>query len=429
MTDNPRCTWRPNLCAQASSFRQRVQANNAVSRRAGLIFVRLAEAKFTLLVLVLVAVYGAGIWGVVTARIGDSYASSGPTFRTFSADEDNQYVLPPPETTSYILYYPKAFDPDKKQLTLQVGLRPSLYLGETTGSSWQIFGYDVLLQMAGARVAAEPNSSQVIFQGSRDSVTLDLAERLAEEQNQPDVADWGQEIATDRLTVLATPQLYAPFDVILDVETYGRGFFFRDDIFWYPFDSYGFTFNLAAWGQPWFNLDSLQFQEALEPWRIVPVHFVLERGNVPGRRWSTDVENWSVLSRPAGWLGVGYADDPDEVASSNASGRGGLALMAQRPLSVRLLVLLFSLIYVASVLALSIVVTQIAKIRRPPTGNILVWAAALVFASVSLRSGLPSNVPYGVLFDWIFFFPTLIVSILSTLYLALNWVKRADYIP
>jgi hypothetical protein len=62
------------------------------------------------------------------------------------------------------------------------------------------------------------------------------------------------------------------------------------------------------------------------------------------------------------------------------------------------------------------------------TGDMLVWAAALVFASVSLRDGLPDEVPYGVLFDWLVFFPTLIVSIVSTLYLAIVWVRRADFI-
>ncbi len=67
--------------------------------------------------------------------------------------------------------------------------------------------------------------------------------------------------------------------------------------------------------------------------------------------------------------------------------------------------------------------------RRPPTGFGLVWAAALAFAAVSLRTALPREVPYGVAFDWIFFFPTLLASALFTLMLATDWVRRDDFTP
>ncbi len=390
---------------------------------------KVAIGKAALLSLTLLVVYFVGILGIVNSRQGESYASGVPPFVEFSLEEQDQYERPSPELSAYVLFSPKEFDRQTKRLALQVGFRPPLFVGEATGTSWQLFGYDVLLQMAGARMMNQTNSSEMLFEGTRDSITVELAERYMSAGEGTAEFNWGSLRLDDRYSRPETAPLYAPFDVVLDSPTYGRGFFFRDDVFWYPFDTYGFSFNLRTRARPWIDFQNLDFTESEPSWTIVPFHFVIERGNVPGNYWTTELENWTIMSRPVGWLGVGYLDSPDEVMDGNQIGIGGLAMLVQRPTSVKILVLLFGFIYFASIVALSVVVIQIFKTRRPPTGNILVWAAALVFASVSLRAGLPTNIPYGVLFDWVFFFPSLIISILSTLFLAVNWVKRADYIP
>lgn len=66
---------------------------------------------------------------------------------------------------------------------------------------------------------------------------------------------------------------------------------------------------------------------------------------------------------------------------------------------------------------------------RPPSAQILAWVAALSFATLAVREVLPDSPPPGIALDYLLFFPTLVVSAISTVLIGLSWSSRNDYVP
>jgi len=70
---------------------------------------------------------------------------------------------------------------------------------------------------------------------------------------------------------------------------------------------------------------------------------------------------------------------------------------------------------------------SIARFRRPPSMNLLLWLATVLFAILQVRTNFPGNPPIGILLDFTVVFPVLglllILGITNTLY----WLKRTDW--
>lgn len=360
---------------------------------------------------------------------GTPYSETVASFSVMSPEEFSR--VDPPDSPTMIVYRPVAFDPVRQTLTLRIFVRPDgTSGGQTVGDNWQLDGSDVRLIFNGPlEIAGERGDPQLIFEGDPTVLPNDLAEAIVLE---PALSDDLRRLAeSSRTAAWADGIQYSPFEIDLPTQLYGRTFRFRDDAFWFPFDSYGFQMSIHGNARYHFEFDPIRLRDEPTQWFPLPMEPFPGRGNeISGRGpWSTLVDGWQVSYRHTGWLGSDFPTAPETISESMQLGLIGVAFYVERPRSEILLTGLFALIFLVTMIALVIVVRSVRGGRRPPTGFGLVWAAALAFAAVSLRTALPGEVPYGVAFDWIFFFPTLLGSALFTLMLASDWVTRDDFTP
>lgn len=394
----------------------------SLRKRRALIQISVAVLAYVSIVAAVVA--SSSDWGVNDGKPAFSTLERG-TFPNWSPDSVN---------TSLLEYRPKAFDEDVRRLSVEIQYTPAMSIGESEGNSFLVLGNNLSLSFAGGQVGGSPYESRLYVEGVPGVLSYRYIDVLKEISRGVQPGEYSEEfisqLETNALRSYADRVLRPPFDVSVQADTSERGFASRDNIFWYPFDSYGFTLNLQGVVQPTVDIatEELNVQDA--PLRTMGLNVRPDAGSSGGRAYYAErVGEWNVRSRPTGYLSIGFEASPDEVIAGWRSGLGSVAFLVERTFAGKILALIYGLIYLVSMAALLVVIRQIACEWRPPTGNMLVWAAALVFASVSLRQGLPGSVPIGTLFDWVFYFPALLTAIACTLYLAIKWVQRDDYTP
>lgn len=88
------------------------------------------------------------------------------------------------------------------------------------------------------------------------------------------------------------------------------------------------------------------------------------------------------------------------------------------------ILLMLMLIALGSAFAIT---RSIARFKRPPSMNLLLWLATVLFAILQVRTNFPGNPPIGILIDFAVVFPVLgfllILGIANTFY----WLKRTDW--
>lgn len=88
------------------------------------------------------------------------------------------------------------------------------------------------------------------------------------------------------------------------------------------------------------------------------------------------------------------------------------------------ILLILMLIALGSAFAIT---RSIARYKRPPSMNLLLWLATVLFAILQVRSNFPGNPPIGILLDFTVVFPVLglllILGIANTFY----WLNRTDW--
>ena len=93
-------------------------------------------------------------------------------------------------------------------------------------------------------------------------------------------------------------------------------------------------------------------------------------------------------------------------------------------------------IYAAILLAVLMIISALASISvsravlagtRPPSINTLAWLAAFLFAMFQIRASLPGDPPNGTLFDFVVFYPILVVLLLEMAIVVYLWIKRDDW--
>lgn len=70
---------------------------------------------------------------------------------------------------------------------------------------------------------------------------------------------------------------------------------------------------------------------------------------------------------------------------------------------------------------------SVGRGKRPPSMNLLLWIATVLFAILQVRTNFPGNPPIGILLDFAVVFPVLglllILGIINTAY----WIRRSDW--
>lgn len=93
-----------------------------------------------------------------------------------------------------------------------------------------------------------------------------------------------------------------------------------------------------------------------------------------------------------------------------------------------IITLLITVFCMTCSIALFAILTRIIQRRRPPSTQVLVWAAATTLGEIQLRSLLPGNPRIGIAFDLLIIFPSLFLSIVVVAVTSFLWIKREDYV-
>lgn len=90
-------------------------------------------------------------------------------------------------------------------------------------------------------------------------------------------------------------------------------------------------------------------------------------------------------------------------------------------------VLLLLILMIIALVSAFVITRSIYRGHRPPSMNLLLWLATILFAILQVRANFPGNPPIGILIDYVVVFPVLsallVLGILNTLY----WIRRWDW--
>jgi hypothetical protein len=121
------------------------------------------------------------------------------------------------------------------------------------------------------------------------------------------------------------------------------------------------------------------------------------------------------------------SDSTSEIKSQRKEGLISFQTTITRSSAVKTISVIIAIFCLMSALTLTWISTGIWTRRRPPSMQALVWAAATVLGTVQLRDILPGHPRIGIAMDFIFFFPTLLVGLISSLLITTLWIRRDDW--
>lgn len=98
-----------------------------------------------------------------------------------------------------------------------------------------------------------------------------------------------------------------------------------------------------------------------------------------------------------------------------------------RNFSVKIIAVLVALYCVIIALSLGFMTLQILQRDRPPSMQVLIWAAANALGLIQVRDLLPGKPRIGISFDIIVYFPSLTATLCSTVALFIIWSYREDW--
>lgn len=200
------------------------------------------------------------------------------------------------------------------------------------------------------------------------------------------------------------------FDVQID-EQPGAGV--RSDVGWYPLDKYSFEIPISAIGtlesgdQATLNILPLDYTKKIDTFDIHMVHGL----------WNDAFTTVKI-------------DDPksfDAAIGEFNSGESSSVFEAVRSNSTKLLVTIILLLMITAMISVTIMTYMVVSGSRPPTLSSLTWAAALTYSLISLRGLMPGDPPIGIFVDKIIYFPSLIVTLVCSLWVLVTWVRREDF--
>ena len=172
----------------------------------------------------------------------------------------------------------------------------------------------------------------------------------------------------------------------------------RNELFYYPFDTYRGEINLLA-------VDDLT------------------KSGIPGTIsvFKESLSGWKLqLSEPM----------KPELDTNGKSIYGSISTFEwslKRANIVFFSVMLLSLLMLIALASAFMITRSIHKGHRPPSMNLLLWLATILFAILQVRTNFTGNPPVGILLDYIIVFPVLstllLLGILNTFY----WIRRWDW--
>lgn len=210
--------------------------------------------------------------------------------------------------------------------------------------------------------------------------------------------------------------------------TSGFGPAASNSAFSYPFDSYGYSVRIAIGNRP-----STTEDVAFSPQPALPC-FAAGGLDMDFRvcryTMTVEIDGFTLRMQPDSfWDTTDGATDPldgfvERLVQSGARGQIGIHVVAARSAPERIYVVLVLFTLLGTMVAVWRVLHAVRILARPPTGEIMVWVAALTFAILAVRASLP--VQLGVGLDYIFV-PLLMFVVLATIEIGAYWTTRSDF--
>lgn len=286
-----------------------------------------------------------------------------------------------------IYFTPKQFEPDLQYLSVDLLPAPSGDLGDFMASgTWFLTNFDLQLTPDAVMTSAEDLRTGLFYEGHP---TYWIAYGAAEVQ----------------------------LDIAPDVE-WG----FRNTAYFYPFDTYPYILAVIAERRPWSDdvITETVSTASLSGWELMAIDL---------SPWLAEISGYEFDVRPAPYGALAREPQLDLAAADANSGYASYEIRVRRSTGVRVLVALVAAMMILNLAALLRIMWRVVASKRPPSAQILVWVAALSFATIAVRQALPLAPPPGILLDYLLFFPTLVIGAICTVVIGSSWSTREDFVP
>lgn len=123
-------------------------------------------------------------------------------------------------------------------------------------------------------------------------------------------------------------------------------------------------------------------------------------------------------------------DDYPLVEKAIEQRMGGLVMttaIISRNFAVKIIAMLVAIFCFIIALSLCFMTLQIVQRDRPPSMQVLIWAAANSLGLIQVRDLLPGKPRIGITFDIVVYFPALTATLISTVALFVLWSYREDW--
>jgi hypothetical protein len=173
----------------------------------------------------------------------------------------------------------------------------------------------------------------------------------------------------------------------------------KNSLFYYPFDFYSGELTLQA--------TDYQTKSA------IPSTISISRQSLSG--W---ILNFSQNGQP-------------EPESKNkiiyADGLAKLSWDLKRANVIFIAIILLIFLMLIALISGFTITRSISNGNRPPSMNLLLWLATVLFAIIQVRGNFPGNPPLGILIDYIIVFPVLSLLLLLGIANTFFWLVRSDW--
>ena len=262
----------------------------------------------------------------------------------------------------------------------------------------QITGVNPLEGTAEARVLPWPQSDDIGYQFKSgwipsQNISIHVDSVIGASNGGTSVYDFEKEVPT------------GGFNVQID-EQPGAGT--RSKVSWYPLDLYNFEVPISVVGEESsLNILPQDYTKNIDTFDIKMTHGL----------WADPVKTVSMAEEKSFDLAV------DEFTN----GQSSTVFTATRSNSTKLLVVIILLLMVTAMTSVGILTHMVVNGKRPPSLSSLTWTAALTYSLISLRGLMPGDPPIGIFVDKIFYFPSLILTLICSLWVLVTWVRRDDF--
>ena len=262
----------------------------------------------------------------------------------------------------------------------------------------QITGVNPLEGTAEARVLPWPQSDDIGYQFKSgwipsQNISIHVDSVIGASNGGTSVYDFEKEVPT------------GGFNVQID-EQPGAGT--RSKVSWYPLDLYNFEVPISVVGEESsLNILPQDYTKNIDTFDIKMTHGL----------WADPVKTVSMADEKSFDLAV------DEFTN----GQSSTVFTATRSNSTKLLVVIILLLMVTAMTSVGILTHMVVNGKRPPSLSSLTWTAALTYSLISLRGLMPGDPPIGIFVDKIFYFPSLILTLICSLWVLVTWVRLDDF--